>query len=176
VHLDDGQELWRADEILTYQLAVTDTTVYCAHLLMPEGIGEVEALEARSGRRRWRWRTPGDLPALLRLWGTRIPWIVASSGVRAGKALADAFMQPSPREVGLALWRELRWGQWRRPYALHDAINAMWLAAGSGTAYLGTRLGVFALREDDGRLLWHALPTSDVSNMSPALSSIHPSD
>jgi outer membrane protein assembly factor BamB len=176
VRLDDGRERWRVDDILTYQLAASDTTIYCAHLCEPEGVGEVEALEAGSGRRRWRWRTPGDLHALLRLWGTRLPWIGASCGVLVGKTRAAALAQPSPREVGLALWWELKYGQWRRPYALDGSVNAMWLAAGAGTAYLGTRLGVFALREDDGRLLWHALPTTDVSFRSPALAPAHPAD
>src|SRR5262249_4995429 len=117
-----------------------------------------------------------DLRALLRLWGPRVPWIAASSGVLVGKALAEALTQSSPREIGLALWLELAAGQWRRPYALHWAVNAMWLAAGAGAAYLGTRLGVFALDEDDGHPLWHALPTTDVSFTSPALASTHPSD
>jgi outer membrane protein assembly factor BamB len=176
VRLDDGHERWRADDTLTYQLAVTDSTVYCAHLREPEFVGEVEALEVHSGRRRWRWRTPADLRTLLRLWGTRLPWIAASCGVLAGKTLVNSMAQPSPREVGLALWWELKYGQWRRPYALDGAVNAMWLAADAGTAYLGTRLGVFALREDDGRLLWHALPTTDVSFQPPALAPAHPSE
>jgi outer membrane protein assembly factor BamB len=166
----DWRELWRTDDIVTEQLAVTDSTIYCAHLLMPEGVGEVEALEVDSGRRRWRWRTPGDLRALLRLWGVRTPWIAASSAVLMGKALADAVTRPSPREIRIALWRELAAGRWRRPYALHSGINAMWLAADAGTAYLGTWLGVFALRADSGGLLWHALPTTDVSFLAPALS------
>lgn len=170
--LDDGRELWRAYDILTYQLTTAGATVYCAHIVTPEGIGEVEALEASSGHRRWRWRTPGDLPALLRLWGARTPQIAVTLGAQVGKALAQALTQPSPREVGIDLWREYKWGQWRRPYALHSATNAMWLAADAEAAYLGTRLGVFALGADDGRLLWHALPTTDVSSVAPALPAV----
>lgn len=171
--LADGRELWRADDVLIYHVAADDATVCCAHIT-PERVGEVEALAADSGRLRWRWRTPEDARGLLRLWGARIPEIAAVSGVSAGKAvvgaLADDLMRFPQRGTGAALWREITAGQWRRPYALHEPTNAMWLAANAHTAYLGTRIGVFALRADDGRLLWHALPTTDVSYLSPALS------
>lgn len=169
VRLDDGRELWRVEGIRVDHLAVTDTTLYCALLLERRGIGAVVALAAGSGQRRWRWHTPGDLRALLRLWGARTPGIAASATLLVGKALADALTQPSLRAIGAALWREVAHGQWRHPYELHGAVNAMWLAADTGAAYLGTRLGVFALGADDGRLRWHALPITDVSFVDPAL-------
>jgi len=167
--LDDGRELWRADEVFSFQLAVTEATFYCAHVIVPGCVGEVEARDAHSGRRLWCWRTPGDLRALLRLWGTRTPRIAASAGLLVSKALTDALVQPSPRDIYFDVLRELQDGQWRHPHALHAAINAMWLAADTNTAYLGTRLGVFALRASDGYLLWHALPTTDLSFVRPAL-------
>ncbi len=161
VSLDDGRELWRADEVLSFQLAVTEATFYCAHVIVPDCVGEVEARDAHSGRRLWCWRTPGDLRALLRPWGTRTPRIAASAGLLVSKALTDALVQPSLRDIYFDVLRELQDGQWRHPHALHDAINAMWLAADTNAAYLGTRLGVFALRASDGYLLWHALGHSE---------------
>jgi outer membrane protein assembly factor BamB len=52
---------------------------------------------------------------------------------------------------------------------LHDGINANNLAARWGIVFLGTWLGLFALDAATGRLLWHALPTVDLSFMDPAL-------
>lgn len=166
VRLEDGRELWRADTVLAYQLAVTETTVYCGRLLVPPYVGEVEALDAHSGQTRWRWRTPSDLRELLRLWGLRTPRIAAASALLAGKAIAETLEQP---DVGNALRREFADGQWRHPYRLRGAVNAMWLVADRDTAYLGTWLGVFALRAGDGRLRWHAMQTTDLSFLLPAL-------
>lgn len=67
------------------------------------------------------------------------------------------------------LWREMTEGQWRHPWQLHGAMNANWLAARWGIVFLGTWLGLFALDARDGRLLWHALPTLDLSYETPAL-------
>ncbi|MGE5333872.1 MAG: PQQ-binding-like beta-propeller repeat protein [Nitrososphaerota archaeon] len=71
--------------------------------------------------------------------------------------------------VGWPLWHEFRQGQWRHPWQLHDAMNANWLAARWGIVFLGTWLGLFALDATTGSLLWHALPTIDLSFVEPAL-------
>lgn len=73
------------------------------------------------------------------------------------------------QNVGLPLWQELTNGQWRHPWQLHDAMNANWLAARWGIVFLGTWLGLFALDATTGRLLWHALPTIDLSFVDPDL-------
>ena len=52
---------------------------------------------------------------------------------------------------------------------LRGGMNASWLAARWGIVFLGTWLGLFALDARDGRLLWHALPTLDLSHVAPAL-------
>ena len=67
------------------------------------------------------------------------------------------------------LRREIRDGQWRQPYALHGANNALWLEAHDGPMFVGTRLGLFTLEASDGRLRWHALPTTDLSLIDPGL-------
>lgn len=171
VRLEDGAELWRADDILTFQLAVTDMALYCGGLITPQdaGIAEVVALDARTGRELWRWRTPADLRSLLALWGMRTPRMLAYAGYHAGANVVSALRQSSRRRILNDLLREIQYGQWRRPHALHNAVNAMWLSAGWNTVYLGTRLGLFALRASDGRLLWHALPATDLSFVAPAL-------
>jgi outer membrane protein assembly factor BamB len=48
-------------------------------------------------------------------------------------------------------------------------MNANWLAARWGIVFLGTWLGLFALDAATGQLLWHALPTIDLSFVDPAL-------
>ena len=72
-------------------------------------------------------------------------------------------------DVGWPLWREFSQGHWRHPWQTHGATNANWLAARWGIVFLGTWLGLFALDAATGRLLWHALPTIDLSYVDPAL-------
>jgi len=71
--------------------------------------------------------------------------------------------------IGWPLWHEFSWGHWRHPWQVHDATNANWLAARWGIVFLGTWLGLFALDATTGQLLWHALPTIDLSFVEPAL-------
>lgn len=70
------------------------------------------------------------------------------------------------------LSRELSEGQRRQPYGLHGANNAFWLEARGGTVFVGTRLGLFAVASDNGRLLWYALPDVDLSFSLLALPSV----
>jgi outer membrane protein assembly factor BamB len=71
--------------------------------------------------------------------------------------------------IAWPLWREISQGHWRHPWQLDGAMNANWLAARWGIVFLGTWLGLFALDAADGHLLWHALPTLDLSSVEPAL-------
>jgi outer membrane protein assembly factor BamB len=72
-------------------------------------------------------------------------------------------------DVGWPLWREFSQGHWRHPWHVHGSMNDNWLAARWGIVFLGTWLGLFALDAASGRLLWHALPTIDLSSIEPAL-------
>ncbi|HKT37015.1 MAG TPA: PQQ-binding-like beta-propeller repeat protein, partial [Ktedonobacterales bacterium] len=85
-----------------------------------------------------------------------------------GMRLRD-IRQSIASRVGWPLWRELSQGRWRRPWQVDSAMNANWLAARWGIVFLGTSLGLFALDAASGRLLWHALPTIDLSSVDPAL-------
>lgn len=71
--------------------------------------------------------------------------------------------------VGWPLWHEFSQGRWRHPWQSHGAMNDDWLAARWGMVFLSTSLGLFALDATDGHLLWHALPTVDLSSVAPAL-------
>ncbi len=168
LRLEDGALLWRADEVLPWQCAATDSALFSTRLT-PPGIGHVYAHDAQTGQLLWHWHTPDSLRSLLALWGRRMPWLLADSAGRMGSTLAVALAEPS-HERANTLRREISEGQWRRPYGLHGAVNAMWLVASMDAVFLGTRLGVFALRASDGKHLWHALPTVDVSFFPPTLS------
>ena len=84
-----------------------------------------------------------------------------------GMRLRD-IRQSIASDVGWPLWREFSQGHWRHPWQLDGAVNANRLAARWGIVFLGTWLGLFALDAATGRLLWHALPTIDLSCIDPA--------
>lgn len=97
-------------------------------------------------------------------WPARIPQRRQSPTMKL-RGIRDAIAS----EVVWPLWREFSQGHWRHPWQTHDATNANWLAARWGIVFLGTWLGLFALDAATGRLLWHALPTIDLSFVDPAL-------
>ena len=107
--------------------------------------------------RRWfRLRSPR--------WPVRIPQHRQSPTMKL-RGIRDAIAG----DVGWPLWHEFSQGHWRHPWQVNDATNANWLAARWGIVFLGTWLGLFALDAATGRLLWHALPTIDLSFVDPAL-------
>lgn len=67
-------------------------------------------------------------------------------------------------QTGEKLW------EWRSDERLATASNAVSLAAGHGSVFAATRQGLFAFRERDGGLLWHAFPRTDFSFIRPVLS------
>ncbi len=180
-----GAELWRASGITADYMAIDGTALCYSRLLMPERIIEVGALNAATGERLWRWRSPNSLGELLRLWGLRhTPIMMWDSAKKSGAVAISILNQQHPiggalrgRRVHgkristrrIALRHEFKNGQWRHPWQVHSANNANWLAARWGIVFLGTWLGLFALDATTGRLLWHALPTIDLSFVDPAL-------
>lgn len=172
-----GGERWRTEGIRADTLAVDSGRVYYACLhddphrpRHRDKIAEVGALESETGRPLWSWRSPGDTAALLRLWGLRTPAMLVDATKKSWRTVDSLLTNPGPK---VSRWRALRSefkvGQWRRPYALHGANNALWLEARDGLVFVGTRLGLFALSGDDGHLRWHAVPDIDVSFVAPAL-------
>lgn len=181
-----GGELWRTSAgIIADYLALDGGMLYYSRLHTPERIVEIGALDAATGERLWQWRTPANLTELLHLWGPRhTPLMLGNSAKRMATVLGSIVSQehpfaqavkgrpmrgkkPAPRRQ--AFRHEFYHGQWRHPWQLHSANNANWLAARWGVVFLGTWLGLFALDARDGRLLWHVLPTLDLSFVAPAL-------
>ena len=60
--------------------------------------------------------------------------------------------------------REVIHGQWRHPTQL---VSQMTVAADAQTDYVGTSLGLIALRANDGKRLWYALPMMDLGWFIP---------
>ncbi|HEX9035677.1 MAG TPA: hypothetical protein VF808_01670 [Ktedonobacterales bacterium] len=120
---------------------------------------EARALDLETGVTRWRWRSPKNMAALLRLWGVRAP------GAFAGGVWRE--VTSNLRSI-LRGWRsELTSGQWRHPAELQNVR----LDTLGDTVYISGRLGVFALRARDGRLRWSDLPNVDVNIRVPLLAS-----
>jgi outer membrane protein assembly factor BamB len=179
-----GAQLWRTPGIVADYVVLDGANICYSRILRPGQIIEVGALDA-TGARLWQWRSPGSLGELLRLWGLRrMPLMFWDSTKRMATVLETIIKQehfitqalrgrhvrgqkPSPRRQ--ALRHEFHHGQWRHPWRLHGSNNANWLAARWGIVFLGTWLGLFALDAATGRLLWHALPTIDLSYVDPAL-------
>ncbi|HEY7340587.1 MAG TPA: PQQ-binding-like beta-propeller repeat protein [Ktedonobacterales bacterium] len=180
-----GAELWRTPGIVADYVALDGAILCYSRMMMNDRIVEIAALDAVTGRRLWQWRTPGSLGELLRLWGMRhMPLMAWESTKKSAAAVASIVTLRHPigeavrrRKRGrrrpsarwIALRHEFHHGQWRHPWQLHSAGNANWLVARWGIVFLGTWLGLFALDAASGQLLWHALPTIDLSFVDPAL-------
>jgi outer membrane protein assembly factor BamB len=172
-----GTQLWRAVGVQADTLALDSGRVYyaCIHTdpRLPQRrdkIAEVGALDAGTGAHLWSWGTPTDTAALLQLWGLRTPAMLADAAKKSWRRVAAILAYPRPRQSRRQVLRsEFKAGQWRQPYGLHSANNALWLEAQDGLVFVGTRLGLFALAGDDGHLRWHAVPDVDLSFVEPAL-------
>lgn len=86
-------------------------------------------------------------------------------------------VQPAPTRLAVgALDRQTgtqKW-QWRSDADLTFASDGVNLVAGHGRLYVVTSQGLFAFREQDGELLWRALPATDLSIAQPALAARTP--
>lgn len=116
---------------------------------------EVYALDVANGGTRWRWVSPKNLVALLRLWGLRAPRAFAASVARQARKAGPRFWTWLPGEIEI--------GQWRHPTEL---ISVRLDMAGD-MVYVSGRLGVFALRARDGALRWAGLPNREVDTRVP---------
>lgn len=173
VRLEDGAILWQGDEVRHGKYAATESALFSTSVTPPAigqaAVGHVYAHDAQSGELLWHWHTPDSVGSLLALWGNRAPWLLADGARRIASTLAAVLTEP-PQQRRKSFRREISQGQWRPPYGLHGVSNAMSLVANWDAIFLGTRLGVFGLRASDGKLLWHALPTVDISFCQPTLS------
>jgi outer membrane protein assembly factor BamB len=175
--------------ILTYRLGIPETGNIALGALdamtgerlwqwrSPGSLGELLRLWGPRRTPAMLWDSTGKSVATIReiVWG---PWFhlrrppsrvrMAQRRQSLGMRLRD-IRQSIASDVGWPLWREFSQGHWRHPWQSHGEMNADWLAARWGIVFLGTWLGLFALDAATGRLLWHALPTIDLSYVEPAL-------
>ncbi len=75
--------------------------------------------------------------------------------------------QPEAGALGIANGRQI-WS-WHGAANLYDASNSMSLAGDKNTLYLATRDGMYAFRVSAGTVLWHALASTNLSFIQPAL-------
>jgi outer membrane protein assembly factor BamB len=162
IRISDGAELWRADDIEPGHLVVTDQTLFFGKLAQPGKYAEAGALDAATGRLLWRWHSPRHLLGLLKLWGLRTPQVLVFALAQARRSLRRARDEHNWH----IFWHEVIHGQWRRPGALVWDVS---MAVGGDRVYVATSLGLFALDARKGRLLWHALPTTDVALVAPGV-------
>jgi outer membrane protein assembly factor BamB len=162
LRVDGLTELWRVTSLDFGITQATDTALYYGHLTQPRNLAEVGAHDPLTGKRLWRWRSPGNIITLLLLWGRRIPDMLAFALSEARRSLVRS---RESHDRGIFM-REVIHGQWRRPWAL---IGHIQLTVGKERVYVGTNLGIFALNARTGRRLWHELPTRDLSVVAPAL-------
>jgi|GEM_PF-2191001 outer membrane protein assembly factor BamB len=179
LRVSDGAQLWHADrQMSSYSLTMnpgispgqhifTANNLYFVHLTQQKSLAEALAFDAQSGRQRWRWHSPAHLPSLLKLWGGRTPQVIAFALSQGRRDLAR--YRGRTHAWGSAM-REIAHGQWRRPASLLGGIS---VAVGRGgpsgeeCLYIGTSMGLFALRARDGHLLWHALLMMEINDIVP---------
>ena len=146
----DGAEVWRLpcfeagvplpppDEIRAH--------TGLAHLLSyTRRVTRVHTVSVTTGRVLWRWRRPRWLAALFALRQA----LQRIDGARRDRAWRT-------------FWRDALRLRWLHP--VRPASGAT-MDVGHGCVYVATALGVFALRAQDGRRLWHALPFTDVAHL-----------
>ncbi|HZC06032.1 MAG TPA: PQQ-binding-like beta-propeller repeat protein [Ktedonobacterales bacterium] len=146
----DGVELWRlacayAGDPLPSPVAMRARDGRAYLLSGSANATRVHVVSVTTGRLLWRWRSPRWLMAMFRL--------------------RQAFQRVSEAH------RKGTWGAFWR-----DAVGLRWLHPGRpeysatmeearGRIFVANYLGVFALRADDGRRLWHALPFANVARL-----------
>ncbi|HEY7093162.1 MAG TPA: PQQ-binding-like beta-propeller repeat protein [Ktedonobacterales bacterium] len=170
-----GAELWRAADATPNAVLCAPDVIVSSYRVQRDAAGsdvskEVRAFDAQTGAALWQWRTPTNPRELLRLWRARVPEVVAGGARQAGAYIAYNFasarQERNPWRIVSMIHREITVGLWRRPHVVELAR----LTGGRGAVYLGTRLGLFALDAKQGRLLWYALPNTDLSDFDPAIS------
>ena len=157
---------------------VTRDRLYAARYNHSSGLAEALALDAQSGQQQWYWHSPSHLLALLGLWGWRTPQVLAY----ALSELRWSLRRTSEQTAGKSIWfrlqslwdtfkNEMLHGQWRRPTALLSIVFSAALYPGDSPAgdqlFIGTSMGLSALRGSDRRLLWHELLMMQITRVIP---------
>lgn len=150
-----------------------DTLLYWRHLPRQKpgsrnDVMELCALDAQTGRRRWRWRTPENPLDLLFVLGRHLPEAMRSISDNVLSNIEQTLDRAIATNDASVVWwsarNELSSGLWRRPHAVE------WLhtAEDEHAVYAATRIGIFAISMRTGLLRWHALPMTEVSFLAVA--------
>src|SRR5262249_51757173 len=144
---------------------VTPASLYVARLNYTSGLAETLAVSAQSGRQRWYWHSPAHLPGLLKLWGWQTPRVVAFAFSQFRRSLKSHRKQANQSMWNRlrSLWDTTKWeilhGQWLRPASLLSDVFSAGIYPGDSPTddqlYIGTSMGLSALRGRDRKLLWH---------------------
>jgi outer membrane protein assembly factor BamB len=162
VRVHDWSELWRNTQIEALRLRSAATGLYHVGLTDQTRLAEVGRLDPQAGSEVWRWHSPGNIFSLLRVWGRRTLDVLIFALAQARRILREARKQ---RDRSIIMW-ELRNGKWRHPGRLDYEPRVIF---GREHVYVATEMGLYTLRASDGHLLWHALPTRNLSSVAPAL-------
>jgi outer membrane protein assembly factor BamB len=98
--------------------------------------------------------------------GASFRLIPTSSALLFSQVLANDHAEVGALDnaTGRQIW------SWQGPYALFSgSLNAMSLAGDKDRLYLSTREGLYTFQTSTGKLLWHALATTDFSYIQPVL-------
>ena len=162
--------------IFSDQAFATQSSLYVARLNHSNGLAEALALDTQSGQQRWYWHSPSHLLALLKLWGSREHrTLLPSPSASSAGARASGWDRKSIWARIRALWDIIRWGilrgQWLRPAALLSSVFSAAVYPDESPAgdqlYIGTSIGLSALRGSDRHLLWHQLLMMEIIRIIP---------
>ena len=161
--------------IFSDQAFATQSSLYVARLNHSNGLAEALALDTQSGQQRWYWHSPSHLLALLKLWGWRTPHVVAFALSQFRRSARERVARKSIWARIRALWDIIRWdilrGQWLRPAALLSSVFSAAVYPDESPAgdqlYIGTSIGLSALRGSDRHLLWHQLLMMEIIRIIP---------
>lgn len=156
VRSSDGAQLWRVGcegvgglPPVPSQLLAAGGRLYLLSAPMRGAYAtHVHALDMETGRVVWRWRSP--------VW---LYWLFLAR--QPLQRVRDARRSGSWRPF----WSDALHLRWRRPVRPAQSAD---MAAAPGRVYVANYLGAFAVRAEDGRQLWHALPLVALSHVSAA--------
>jgi outer membrane protein assembly factor BamB len=161
----------------------TPASLYVARLNYTSGLAEMLAVSAQSGRQRWYWHSPAHLPGLLKLWGWQTPRVVAFAFSQFRRSLKSRRKQANQSMWNRlrSLWDTSKWeilhGQWLRPASLLSDVFSAGIYPGDSATddqlYIGTSMGLSALRGRDRKLLWHKLLMMEITSVIPEQRTVH---
>jgi outer membrane protein assembly factor BamB len=164
--------------LFTDNPVVSGNSLYFARYNQSSGLAEVLAFDTQAGKQRWYWHSPSHIMALLMLWGWRTPHVIMFALSQFRRRLRSQWQRVGKPSLGSRLqsiWHIIRWdilaGQWLRPQnVLSTCFSVATDRDGSPAEdglYVGTSMGLSALRGSDHRRLWHELLMMEITEIIP---------